>query len=165
MLETCIFDPNTKLGTGVYTFVKPARTPEVLVCQYGGETLEELKAQGKVSPEAFVCSWDEAYRLSCDLARQRLCKGPSRVTKERWWEMLEALYPARWEHIPGGGSSLQINEGAEIFMMPECITSTLYTFGVRIGEDYFSVNEDCSISAAKLVEMCREFADSSREAQ
>jgi len=149
MLETCIFDPNSE-GTGVYSFMKLDRTPEVLVCQYGGETLDELKAQGKVSPEAFVCSWEEAYPLSEELVRQRYCKGPSRVTKERWWDLLEVLYPERWEHL----------EGAEIFMMPECISGNLYMFGVRIGEDYFSVNESCSIPAAKLVEMCREFASS-----
>ena len=143
MPETCIFDPNSKYGTGVYSFVKPDRTPEILVCQYGGETLDELKAQGKVSPEALLCPWEEAQRLSDDLARQRYCKGPSRVTKERWWEMLEVLFPARWEQL----------EGAEIFMMPECITSTLYTFGVRIGEDYFSINEDQDIPAERLVAM------------
>ena len=146
MLETCIFDPSSKYGTGIYSFMKLDRTPEVPVCQYGGETLDELKSQGKVSPEAFVCPWEEASRLTNDLARQRYCKGPSRVTKERWWELLEVLFPARWEQL----------EGAEIFMMPECITSTLYTFGVRIGEDYFSVNEDCNIPAERLVAMCRE---------
>ena len=146
MLETCIFDPNSKYGTGIYSFMKLDRTPEVLVCQYGGETLDELKAQGKVSPEAFVCPWEEASRLTNDLARQRYCKGPSRVTKERWWELLEVLYPERWEHL----------EGAEIFMMPECLTGSLYLFGVRIGEDYFSVNEDCNIPAERLVAMCRE---------
>ena len=148
MLETCIFDPSSKYGTGIYSFMRPAldRTPEVLVCQYGGETLDELKSQGKVSPEAFVCPWEEALRLTNDLARQRYCKGPSRVTKERWWELLEVLYPERWEHL----------EGAEIFMMPECLTGNLYLFGVRIGEDYFSVNEDCNIPAERLVAMCRE---------
>jgi hypothetical protein len=148
MLETCIFDPSVKLGTGIYSFMRPAldRTPEVLVCSFGGETLDELKAQGKVSPEAFVCSWEEAQPLAEGLARQRYCKGPSKVTKERWWDLLEVLYPARWEHL----------EGAEIFMMPECISGSLYMFGVRIGEDYFSVNESCDIPAAKLVEMCRE---------
>jgi hypothetical protein len=153
MIEPCIFDPNSKYGTGIYSFAKPDRTPEVLVCMYGGQTLEELKAEGKVSPEAFICPWEEAYRLSNDLARQRYCEGPSRVTEERWWELLEVLFPARWEHF----------EGAEIFMMPECITGSLYTFGVRIGEDYFSINEDQDIPAAKLVEMCREFASLSCE--
>lgn len=148
MIEPCIFDPNLKHGTGVYSFMKPDRTPEVLVCMYGGQTLEELKAEGKVSPEAFLCPWEEAYRLSCSLARQTYCKGPSRVTEERWWELLEVLFPARWEHF----------EGSEIFMMPECITSSLYTFGVRIGEDYFSINEDQDIPAKRLVEMCKEFA-------
>lgn len=112
--------------------------------------MEELKAEGKVSPEAFLCPWEEAFRLSNDLARQKECNGPSRVTKERWWELLEVLFPARWEQL----------EGAEIFMMPECITSTLYTFGVRIGEDYFSINEDQDIPAERLVAMCREVASS-----
>jgi hypothetical protein len=148
--ETCIFDPNSKYGIGIYSFVVPDRTPEVLVCMYGGQTLEELKAQGKVSPEAFVCPWEEASRLSEDLVRQKYCKGPSRVTEERWWELLEVLFPARWEHF----------EGAEIFMMPECITSTFYIFGVRIGEDYFSITEDKDIPVEKLVAMCSEFASS-----
>ena len=146
MPETCIFDPNSKYGTGIYSFMKLDRTPEVLVCQYGGETLDELKAQGKVSPEAYVCPWEEASRLTNDLARQRYCKGPSRVTKERWWELLEVLYPARWEHVAG----------SEVFMMPECITGTLYIFGVRIGEDYFSITEDRNIPATKLIEACME---------
>ena len=146
MPETCIFDPNTELGTGIYSFMIEGSTPGVLVCRWGGETLGELRSQGKVSPEAFLCPWEEAQRLSADLARQRYCKGPSRISKERWWDMLEVLYPARWEHL----------EGSEIFMMPECITSSLYTFGVRIGEDYFSINEDCSISAEKLIQLCQE---------
>jgi hypothetical protein len=146
MPETCIFDPNSKYGTGIYSFMVPGPNPEVLVCAYGGETLEELKSQGKVSPEAFVCPWEEASGLSDDLARQKVCNGPSRVTKERWWELLEVLYPARWEQL----------EGSEVFMVPECITSTIYTFGVRIGEDYFSINEDQDIPAERLVAMCRE---------
>ncbi len=146
MPEICIFDPKPRCGVGIYSFMVPGPNPDVLVCRYGGETLDELKSQGKVSPEAFECPWEEASRLANDLARQRYCKGPSRVTKERWWELLEVLFPARWEQL----------EGAEIFMMPECITSTLYTFGVRIGEDYFTINEDQDIPAEKLVAMCRE---------
>lgn len=151
-LETCIFDPLTKIGTGIYSFMVPGPTPDVLVCQFGGETLEELKAQGKVSPEAFVCPWEEAEARSRDLARSRLCRGPERVTRERWWDMLEVLYPARWEMQVGG------NEEHEVFMMPECITSTLYAFGVRIGEDYFAINEDCDIAASRLIELCKEAA-------
>lgn len=146
MLETCIFDPSSKYGTGVYSFVREGSTPGVLVCQFGGETLAELKAQGKVSPEAFLCPWSEAEGLTRDLARSRYCKGPQRVTKERWWDMLEVLFPARWEQLGD----------CEVFMMPECITSTLYTFGVRIGQEYFSINEDRSIKAKSLIAMCKE---------
>lgn len=114
--------------------------------------MEELKAQGKVSPEAFVCPWEEASAHSRDLARSRHCHGPQRVTRERWWELLEVLYPARWEMQVGG------NKEHEVFMMPECITSSLYTFGVRIGEAYFTINEDYDVSASRLIELCKEAA-------
>lgn len=150
-LETCIFDPKPKAhSTGIYTFMVPGPTQGELVCQFGGETLEELKAQGKVSPEAFLCPWEEASAHSRDLARERLCKGPQRVTEQRWWELLELLFPARWEQQVGG------NSDHEVFMVPECITSTLYTFGVRIGEEYFTITEDYDIPASKLIEACME---------
>jgi|688.fasta_scaffold165800_5 hypothetical protein len=144
-----VFDPEPvkEYSMGIYTQMKPSvGNPEVYVCIYTGQTLEALVSEGKVSPEAFLCPLEEAAAKSRDLARQRLCKGPQRVTRERWWELLEVLFPARWENTPEG----------EIFMVPECITSCLYTFGVRIGEDYFSITEDCDIEAAKLIAMCKE---------
>ncbi len=151
-LTLCIFDPKPEeYGTGVYTSLVPSSDdPTVMVCCYEGHTLEALKAQGKVSQGAFQCSWEEAGGYARDLARQRLCKGPQRVTRERWWELLEVLFPARWEQQVGG------NSDHEIFMVPECITSTLYTFGVRIGEEYFTITEDYDIPASKLIEACME---------
>ncbi|CAB4147186.1 hypothetical protein UFOVP431_17 [uncultured Caudovirales phage] len=153
--EICIFDPKSKYSTGIYGFVVPGLDPGVLVCQFGGQTLDELKSQGLVSPEAFLCPWEEAQRLSQGLARQRYCTGPSRVTKERWQDMLEVMFPARWEQFEGG----------EMFMVPECITGTFYTFGVRIGEDHFLVTEDCTISGERLIKLCKECAGSAKEAE
>lgn len=146
-MEMVIFDPNSK-WTGIYTFM--VSTGVTSVCRWSGETLEELKASGEVSPEAFLCPWDEAEKLSALLMRERLCKGPQRVTRERWWELLEILFPARWEQHVGDNSE------HEIFMVPESIASTLYTFGVRIGEEYFTITEDCDIPAYRLIEACME---------
>lgn len=147
MSEICIFDPKSS-GTGIYSFMRPGPNPEVLVCQFGGETLEELKAMGRVSPEAFLCPWEEAETRSRGLARERHCKGPERVSCARWWEMLEVLFPGRWEHLGD----------CEVFMVPEMITSNIYCFGVRIRQDYFLVNEDVGIASSKLIEMCKEVA-------
>ena len=69
MPEICIFDPSSKYGTGIYSFMVPGSRPEALVCQFGGETLEELRSQGKVSPEAFLCPWEEAEAHSLGLLR------------------------------------------------------------------------------------------------
>lgn len=145
MPEICIFDPNSKYGTGIYAFMAPGSSPEVLVCQFGGETLDELKSKGTVSPEAFLCPWEEAEAHSLGLARQRYCKGPERISRERWWELLEVMPPARWRSLPGG----------EIFMVAEPIASNLYRFGIRIGEEYFSIVEDCYIEDDKLIDFCK----------
>lgn len=145
MLDLCVFDPSVELGTGIYAFMIPGSNSGAPVAQFGGETLEELKSQGRVSPEAFLCPWEEAEAHSLGLTRQRHCKGPERVSRERWWELLEVMPPARWRLLPGG----------EIFMVPEPIASDLYRFGVRIGEEYFSIVEDCNIEDSRLIDLCK----------
>ena len=145
MPRTCLFDPSAKVGSGVYTFMVPSACPDVLVCRFQGHTVEELKSQGRVSPEAFLCPWEEAEAHSLGLARQRYCKGPEKVSCERWWELLEVMPPARWRSLPDG----------EIFMVAEPIASDLYRFGVRIGEEYFSIVEDCNIEDSRLIDLCK----------
>lgn len=148
--ETCIFDPGAKIGTGIYSFMVQPPGGGPLVCSFGGETLEQLQQEGKVSPLALLCPWEEAEARSRDLARSRYCSGPQRVSREQWWELLEILFPARWEQLDGD---------CEVFMMPECITSDLYTFGVRIGEDYFSITESCGKTSRELIALCRELGN------
>lgn len=145
MPEICIFDPSSKYGNGIYSFMVPGSNSGALVCEFGGETMEELKSQGRVSPEAFLCPWKEAEAHSLGLARQRYCKGPEKVSRERWWELLEVMPPARWRLLAGG----------EIFMVPEPIASDLYRFGVRIGEEHFSIVEDRDIEDNRLIDLCK----------
>lgn len=145
--ELWLFDPKpvSQFSTGIYSNMKLDETGRWR-SPYGGQTLEDLISESKVSPEAVLIPWEEAEAKSLDLARQKLCKGPQRITEQRWWELLEVLYPARWEHLPDG----------EVFMMPECITSYLYTFGVRVGSDYFAITEDCRIKTADLIQQCKD---------
>jgi hypothetical protein len=142
--ELFLFDPNSK-WSGIYSNMHLDNTGRWRTA-FGGETLEELIAESKVSPEAVLLPWREAEARSSELARQRLCKGPQRVSRERWWELLEVLYPARWE----------ATSEFEVFMVPECIAADLYTFGVRINEDYFCITESCNIDTSDLVQQCLE---------
>jgi hypothetical protein len=142
--ELFVFDPNSKWSNGIYTNMYLDAEGQFR-CTYGHQTLEELIAESKVSPEAVLLPWKEAEARSLELARQRLCKGPQRISRERWWELLEMLYPARWE----------ATSNSEVFMVPECITIDLYTFGVRINEDYFSITESCEIATSDLVQQCK----------
>lgn len=111
-------------------------------------TIESLQAAGTVSKAAVRCSLDEACTLANEAARRRYCSGPERVTRERWWELFEVLPPERWETCP---------QDCEVFMMPECISGRIYTFGVRMGDNYLTINEDCSIKTLDLLVICSSF--------
>lgn len=142
--ELFLFDPNAKRSNGIYSSMHLDSTGRWRSA-FGGQTLEDLIKGQRVSPEAVLLPWEEVERRSLELARQRLCKGPQRITEARWWELLEVLYPARWEQTPE----------AEVFMVPECVTIDLYTFGVRINEDYFSIIESCDIATSELIQQCK----------
>ena len=143
--ELFLFDPSGKWSNGIYANMRLDSTGRWRTA-FGGQTLEDLIQAQKVSPEAVLLPWEEAEARSLDLARQRLCKGPQRISRERWWELLEVLYPARWQRT----------SEFEVFMVPECITIDLYTFGVRINEDYFCITESCNIDTSDLVQQCLE---------
>ena len=134
-ISQCVFDPGT---SSIATTMRLRSTldpqyvgPDEWICVYGRKTLQEMIDAREVSPAAVMVSFDEAMKLHDEAMRKIYCTGPKEISKERWWELLEVLPPERWERIGD----------AEIFMMPECIASTIYTFGVRIRERYFSINE------------------------
>lgn len=79
-------------------------------------------------------------------ARSRLCRGPQKVSKARWFELLEVLFPARWE----------TRENCEVFTVPELHAGNIYLHGVRIDDNYFTINEDYDVSVEDLIRVCRE---------
>jgi hypothetical protein len=108
--------------------------------------LEDMKLREEVSQEAFTCQLDEAMNLIQKGVRSRLCQGPQKVSKARWFELLEVLFPARRETC----------ENCEVFTVPELHAGNVYLHGVRIDDNYFIINEDYDVSAEDLIRACRE---------
>lgn len=144
VLETApaLYDPTTGR---IYTFMVPGPDPAgPLVSAWGCETLPELVALGRVSPEAQILPQDEALALSDAADRQRLCKGPQPIDAERFDELLNVLPPQRWVR----------GVAAESFRISEAITGDLYTFCVRLDDRYFSITESGSTTHDELVRIC-----------
>jgi len=63
-----------------------------------------------------------------ELSRNR-GEAPKPITEQRFWEMLGALPPAKWER----------RNNSESFMVIEGQTDDLYTFCARIGDNYYEM--------------------------
>jgi hypothetical protein len=137
-----VWDPATGR---IYTFLFPDASG-VLRSAYGNETIEELRAAGSISPEAVVMPFLDAYTLQESSDRARYCTGPQRIDRERWDELLNVLPPCRWAR----------GAGSESFHISEALTGNLYTHCVRIGDNYFTLNEERGTSHSDLVRMCSE---------
>lgn len=137
-----LWDPATGR---IYTFMLVSPSGE-LVSAWGRETLPELVALGRVSPEAQILPQDEAFALSDAADRQRLCRGPEPITPERFDELLNCLPPQRWHR----------GESAESFRLSEAITGDIYTFAIRLGDKFFTLAERGSTTHQELVQMCAE---------
>jgi len=111
---------------------------------WGGETLEELRALGHVSEQAYTLPTIEALELQEQSDRQRYCTGPQRITQERYEELLNCLPPERWTRGVGYGS----------FRLSERLTGAIATFCVRIGDSFYSLNEHEDTSHAELFKAC-----------
>lgn len=144
LLETApaLWDPATGR---IYTFMIPGPDPAgPLVSAWGRETLPELIALGRVSPESRILPQDEAFALSDEADRRRLCKGPQPIDAERFDELLNMLPPQRW--VRGGTT--------ESFRICEAVTGDLYTFCVRLGDRHFTLTERGGTSHDELVRLC-----------
>lgn len=120
--------------------------PDEYVSTYSKKTLQQLKDEGTVSSEAEMLRIDDAARKVHEYARNIFCKGPKEITRRRWYELLEVLPPEGW--FRDGDS--------ETFMVPECITSCLYCYGIRIGSRYFEMVEDVDVDRNKLIVACKQ---------
>ena len=130
-----VWDPATGR---IYTFLTDAGRS-----RWGGETVEELQQRGAVSPDALVLPWLEAERLHNEADRARYCTGPELITAERFDEMLNCLPPERWSR----------SAGAESFRFGERLAGPIASFFLRIGTDYWQINEDQSTTHDELVRL------------
>lgn len=128
-----VWDPATGR---VYTFLTDAGRSF-----WGGETFEEMQQQGAISPAALVLPWLEAERLSNEADRARYCTGAEPITAERFEEALNCLPPERWHH----------RAGSESFRLSERLSGPIASFFLRIGTDYWQINEDQSTTHGELV--------------
>jgi hypothetical protein len=134
-----VWDPTTGR---IYTFLN--RDGRSI---WGGETLEELQAQGQVSQQAYALPTIEALDLQIESDRQRYCTGPHRISQERYEEALNCLPPERWIRGVGYAS----------FRMSERITGTIATFYVRVGDSFYELNEHEDTSHGELFQACMAF--------
>lgn len=137
MTTTFIFDRNGKYAAAS-TQLEDSR------CIYSGKTIDEMVNDNTISNDYVVCDFKSLVYLCRERARKLYCKGASEITAERFHELLNVLPPMRWESFPGG----------ELFMVPECISGSIYQFCVRIGERYYTINESCDAKTDDLIRAC-----------
>ena len=130
-----VFDPAARFS-GIYTFLNDQGRSV-----WGGETFEELKANGTVGPDAVVLPFSEALVLEQQRQRRQYCRGPVQVTAEQWDDALNCLPPQRWVR---GGSY-------ESFRMSELLSGTIASFYVRVGRSLWTLNEEMDTSHDELV--------------
>lgn len=130
----------------VYTFMLPYDGPEQpLRSAWGRETFAELVASERVSPASRLIPWGEAYALQEAADRARYCKGPQPIDEGRFAELFNCLPPEKWVR---GGST-------ESFRVSEPLCGDLYTFCVRIADQFWTLVERRNVPHNDLVEQCR----------
>ena len=135
-----LWDPATGR---VYTFMIDGRSA------WGKETLKELIASGKVSPESKVVPQEEGLVLQAEADRSRYCTGPQQIDAEQFDDYLNMLPPQLWTRL---GSS-------ESFRISEPLCGDIYTWCVRIGDRYWRINESAVLSHSELTRLCLAPAD------
>jgi len=72
-------------------------------------------------------------------------KPPWRIDEKRFWYLLEVLPPCKWRRMSDG----------ESFHISERLSGSIVTWAVRIGSDYFELQDDEHKPHAELVAACR----------
>jgi hypothetical protein len=72
-------------------------------------------------------------------------RAPWAITEERWWEMLEVLPPSKWRH----------SAGCESFHVCEYLSGNVVSWFVRLGEQYYELQDVDSLTPAELAAKCR----------
>lgn len=83
-----------------------------------------------------------------DAAMATYCHAPSEETEEQFWYALEVLPPCKWVR----------SKGAEAFFVSEALTGDIYSWHVRIGKRYWTLNRSCACSPDYIISEVAIFA-------
>jgi hypothetical protein len=120
-------------------------------CAYSRLTVQEMLNQGYISSDYRIVSAEEGMALQDAAYRKQYCKGISEISKSRYWELLELLFPADW----------RVSKRFESFRVPECIAGDLYTWCAKLkinGKDrYFTCVESSTMTQPDFYEKVMSF--------
>jgi hypothetical protein len=91
------------------------------------DNLEIRAAVEKRYPDGVWMNDHEVF-VAIKSVEDGLCGQWKTITKARYWELLECMFPKGWRK----------SEGHEIFRMSELYTSNIRDVQVRIGREYFT---------------------------
>jgi hypothetical protein len=109
---------------------------------FGGKTLEAIRAE---YPDAERLTLGEAIARKDAVYRRE----PVEITRERYWEMLEVLFPEDWQ---GFGTA------EESFKLSERTAGTITAIFCRLGERHFELADCFTTPHAEIVARCRAVA-------
>ncbi|MBK7366185.1 MAG: hypothetical protein IPI97_14805 [Nitrosomonas sp.] len=104
------------------------------------ETLDEICAR---YPETEYIEFDEAIKIKDEKNRLPV----SEITEKDFWYMLEVLPPKGWKQEPG----------RESFKMIEHYSGNITGIYARIGERYFTLQDDAFTTHDEIMRRCEAF--------
>jgi hypothetical protein len=128
-MSKVFFQPGNKVVDNVVVF------DGVSFGQYSGQTFEQLAAEYpglEIGDSATV--WAAYYK--------GLIFPPTRITQQRFFDMLEVLPPEGW-HREGGSES---------FKMSEYEAGNITTIFVRIGTEYYELQDQATLTHLQIVQ-------------
>lgn len=115
------------------------------VCMFSGKTVEEIQQDSGETLE--VMPFMQALELTNAASRARYCRGPERISQERYEDMLNVLPPENWQR----------GVGYSCFRLSERLDGAIASFFVRIGDSYYQINEDEDANPGDLFRACMEY--------
>jgi len=127
--------------------VAAARADGIVRSWCRGLTLEEYRTEEN-NPAVECLPIEEAMRLCDEGKRAKYAHGPKRTDAASFGEMLNILPPVRWTRR---GSS-------ESFLMSERTCGSLTTIFARVGEDFYVLCDECTLTHDQIVAKVRQVA-------
>lgn len=132
-------------------------TTEVLYDPAAVQVLDLLTAEGltqftRETPAQVLARCPGAERITLAQAVARMDakwrKPVSEITRDRYWDMLECLPPVAWNR----------NGSDESFKMSERTSGNITAIFCRLGDSYYTLEDDMRTPHAEIVRRCRAFA-------